>query len=88
MTADKSEVKAVLEVLGNEKYKWRTIDGVSQETALPAEKVIDVLRSSDEIVKSSIPSPDGRSLYTTREHFRKSASAFERVLSVIKNRST
>jgi len=89
MTAHDEEVQAVLKALENEKYKWRTIDGISQETGLSAEQVLEVLSSSsDKIVKSSIPSPEGKSLFTTRKHFRKSANTFEKVMSAIKNRST
>jgi hypothetical protein len=89
MATRDENVQLVLKALENPKYKWRTIGGVSQETGLSADQVLEVLGSpSDKIVKSSIPSPEGKSLFTTREHFRKSASTFEKVLSAIKNRST
>jgi len=82
-------VQVVLKALENAKYKWRTIDGVSQETGLSADKVLEALGSlSDKVVQSSVPSRDGKKLFTTREHFRKSASTFDKLLGAIRNRST
>jgi hypothetical protein len=88
MSISKNQIKAVLEALENEKFKWRTIDGVIQETGLSTEQVIDALgAASDKIVKSSILSPEGQGLFTTREHFRKKSSTFEKLLGAIKNRA-
>ena len=83
------EIKAVFNALENTKYKWRTIEGIRQETNLTHDQILNILNKfSDRIIKSSIPSPEGKDLFTTRKHFRKSASTFEKVLGALKNRST
>lgn len=88
MSISEDQIKAVLKALGNEKFNWRTIDGVSQETGLSAEQIIAALNAaSDKIVKSSSRSPDGKALFATREHFRKNAGTFEKLLGAIKNRA-
>ncbi len=88
MSISEKKIKAVMKALENEKFKWRTIDGVSKETGLSTDQVIDVLGgASDKIVRSSIQSPEGKALFTTRENFRKKSSAVERILGAIKNRA-
>lgn len=88
MSISADQIKAVLEALGNENFDWRTIDGVSKETGLSIEEVIDALNAaSDKIVKSPDQSPDGKELFASREHFRKKASTLDKILGAIKNRA-
>lgn len=88
MSTSDEKVEAVLKALENVNYKWRTISGMSKETGLSAEEVLEVLRSSSgKIVKRSVPSAEGGDQFTTREHFRKKANALQKVLGAIKNRA-
>ncbi len=81
-------VATVLKALAKPDYKWRTIAGVAKDTGIATDVVLKVLSAtSDQVIKSSIPSADGRDLYTTRKHFREQASLGERLLGVIKNRA-
>lgn len=80
-------IDTVLKALAHPDFKWRTVTGVTQETGLTQEIVQRAISEvADKVVRSSIPSPDGRDLYTTREHFRESASLSEKLLGSIKNR--
>lgn len=80
-------IDAVLESLARSDFKWRTVAGVAEETGLTPEIVQQAISQvADRVVRSSIPSADGRDLYTTREHFRESASLSEKLLGSIKNR--
>ena len=81
-------ISTVLTALAKPGFKWRTVVGVANETGLAQELVMRALaEAADRIVKSSVPSTDGQELYTTREHFRESASPGEKLLGAIKNRA-
>lgn len=89
MALNENKIQAVINALDNPKYKWRTIDGVAKETGFDQAYVEEVLKKlSDEIVKSSINSADGRDLFTTRDNFSRQASVGEKILGAIKNRVT
>ncbi len=80
-------VQSVLDALTSPDFKWRTVEGVAHETGLTQEIVHQAIsEASDKIVRSSVPSSDGRELYATREHFREFASLSEKLLGAIKNR--
>ena len=81
-------VSSVLAALAKREFKWRTVAGVAKETGLAQDLVkLALTEAADKIVRSSIPSADGQDLYTTREHFRESASPVEKLLGAIKNRA-
>jgi hypothetical protein len=81
-------VSTVLTALAKREFRWRTVAGVAKETGLAQELVIRALSAAaDRIIKSSVPSVDGEDLYTTREHFRESASPGEKLRGAIKNRA-
>lgn len=78
---------AVLNALRNPKYLWRTVKGISQETRIAQEIVLDIIsKISDQVVKSSIPSKNGEDLYTTRNHFLEKASPFKKIRGAFRNR--
>ena len=82
-----NQVQLVIKALENPEYRWRTVQGVANETGLPTQTVEAVIRKNHEtVVKSSIPSNKGEALYTTRSHFLKRASLGEKLLGAIKNR--
>ncbi len=81
-------ISTVLTALAKPDFKWRTVAGVATETGLAQELVMQVLAAvSEKIVRSSVPSSDGQELYTTREHFRETASPGEKLLGAFKNRA-
>ena len=82
------EEEQVFKALENPKYEWRTIDGIVKETGLSEDEVIKIIKKFDGlIIKSSIPSIDGKSLFTTRSKFRKKQPVFKQVYSIFKNRA-
>jgi hypothetical protein len=87
--ADPKDRKEVVRLaLENKKYKWRTIDGVAQESKLATDEVEEALSElADEIIRSSVPSKDGQALFTTRKHYRNQQNLGARLLSALKNRS-
>ena len=79
----------VIKALENPKYQWRTISGVSQEIKLPLGDVTaSIIKNEDLIIESNIDSIDGEKLYTTRKHFRKKSTFWQKFSSVIRNRSS
>lgn len=84
-------VAAVRLALENPNYKWRTAAGIAKETELSKELVDDALNrlaDQNQLVKLPMPSPDRGDLFTTRRHFRETASFSEKLLGVFKNRVT
>lgn len=75
--------KSVLHTLADEKWDFRTIDGISKETGLPSDQVKRILQSYPEFVRRS-PVRDrlGRSIYTLRNRKMKGQEkkAFLRLL--------
>jgi len=59
--------KSVLQALADEKWDFRTVDGIAKETGLPSDQVIRILQSYPEFVRRS-PVRDrlGRSIYTLK----------------------
>ncbi|MEW5715482.1 hypothetical protein AB1462_24395 [Pseudomonas sp. SB113] len=82
------ETKAVISALSETKYKWRTVSGISKETGLPADKIMDIIISNtDLIIQSSALSPEGEALFTSREKHQKETSAWSRIGLAIRNRA-
>lgn len=55
----------VKEALANPKWDFRTIDGLSSETKMPADQVEHVIKQHlDEVRVSNVPDSKGRILYT------------------------
>lgn len=87
MEYTEQQLTLVLKALANENFKWRTVEGVAEETGLSANLVLEIISSNKEkIAKSSIPTEDYKDLYTTREHFLKKASYYEKLTGAFKNR--
>jgi hypothetical protein len=74
--------KQVSAALENNKYKWRTIRGVAKELKATEDDVMKVItENASEVIKSSIPAASGEVLYTTRIHYRRKASLFDKIAS-------
>ena len=83
------ELSQCLAALENPKYKWRTVDGVSRETGIPTETVRQLLESvPDKVIRSRIPDLEGRVLYTTRRHYRRTNSPLVRIMDSFRSTST
>lgn len=80
----------VVQALENSQYNWRTIDGIAHETGIDPRLVANILtflpNAGIDVVQSSIPDKNGRALYTTRNHYIKSQSLANRLLSVFSDR--
>jgi len=79
----------VLVALSNPSYSWRTSEGVSRETGLDPARVLQIIEGMpDLVIKSRIPDAQGRALYATREHYRKTHSPVERFFDQFRSTST
>ena len=83
---DGEVVRKVIAALESPKYKWRTIGGIAKEAGVAPDQVVDVLKSSDVVVRSRVPAKNGDALFTTRPHFRRSASVAEMLRGAFTNR--
>jgi hypothetical protein len=77
----------IINALEDERYEWRTIDGLSEQTGIPEAKIQEALASLEqEVVRSSIPDDSGRALYTTRKHYRQTHGVGTRFLNAVSGR--
>ncbi|MEN5208101.1 hypothetical protein ABE493_08270 [Stenotrophomonas terrae] len=83
-----SEVKIkVINAMNNNRYRWRTIGGISKEVGLPQDVVVKVISlNSDSVVRAPALSNKGEPLFTTREHLLEKATIGEKILGAFKNR--
>ena len=73
--------------LEDERYDWRTVDGVSEQTGMPSPRVQEILKKLEsEVVRSSIPDELGRALYTTRKHYRETHGLWDRFRSALSDK--
>jgi hypothetical protein len=76
-----TKLKTALE---NPKYEWRTLRGLVREAGLDESELLAEMKlHEDEIIRSSIPSKSGEDLFTTRDHYRKKASFWDRLTSSV-----
>jgi len=84
-----NEKERVLAALANPNYSWRTSEGVSKETGLDPTRVLQIIEGMpDLVIKSRIPDAQGRALYATREHYKKTHSPVERLFDQFRSTST
>jgi hypothetical protein len=86
-------VEKVVAALENEKYDWRTIDGIMRETNLSRTEVKNVLRKLDDenrLVQSRWSNSDMRCngsdsrnepIFTTRDYYNRSRGILEQIKS-------
>ena len=75
----------ILGALKESEYKWRTARGISKDTKIPMDKVVDFLEKSSEILRAKKSNNKGQALYTTRDKYRKTTPLSKRVLSALIN---
>ena len=76
--------QAVLNALEDDRYVWRTIDGIAKDTGLDPDTIWTVLDDpATELLISSYPDERGRGLYTTRKHYKAKRSFGWRLLGAI-----
>ena len=77
------QIAAIKNALESPEYNWRSVDGIAGETGLQPQTINDVLSKdlAEVVIKSSVPDEEGRTLYTTREHYKKKQSIWNRILS-------
>ena len=75
---------AVLNALEDDRYVWRTIDGIAKDTGLDSDTIWVILDDpATELLISSYPDERGRGLYTTRRHYKSKRSVGWRLLGAI-----
>jgi len=83
------ETERVLAALANPRYSWRTVEGVSRETGLDPARVLQIIEGMPElVVRSRIPDAQGRALYATRAHYRKTHSSVKRLVDQFRSTAT
>ncbi|SRR5258708_7809765 len=80
----------LIETLEDDRYRWRTIEGIAAKTQIPEARVRSMLEELIQrgvVVRSSLVAPDGRALYTTRNHLKRKSSFFQRLAAAFRNRA-
>ena len=80
-----SLAELVVSALNNPKYDWRTVEGLAKETNLPTGDVSYTLEHDlyEEVVRFVIPDEGSRSLYMTRDRYKRRRTLLSRILSVL-----
>src|SRR5579872_4060244 len=61
---------SVLGALSDPRWDYRTAEGIAERTGISLEVVNEILSSSNQVRKLSIPDKNGRPLYALRSHHR------------------
>jgi hypothetical protein len=77
--------RKVTEALEDNRYVWRTIEGIVKDTGLSAAKVENAVLWDDQVdaITASYRDEKGRTLFTTRRHYQKKRSLGWRVVGAI-----
>lgn len=79
--------RLVIKALEDDRWDWRTIRGIAEDTKLTQAAVRRVIdENSDVIVKSDVPSVKGEALYTTVDHWDRKASIGQKIRGSFRNR--
>jgi len=74
----------VVKALENDKYKWRTVRGVAKQLDASQQEIMSLMTQHlDEVIKSAVPAETGEDLFTTRRHYRRKASALDKITSSV-----
>jgi phenylpropionate dioxygenase-like ring-hydroxylating dioxygenase large terminal subunit len=74
----------IVKALENNKYRWRTVRGVAKELKTTDKQILELIQQhADEVIKSSIPADTGEDLLTTRNHYRRTASPYAKIISSV-----
>jgi len=87
----KDQLDRVQEALNDERFKWRTADGVAKQVGLQKCEVMEAfsdLAQEGVVIRSSVASPKGDELYSTRERFKQFAPVTEKLGAMLRNRAS
>jgi hypothetical protein len=72
----------IITALENPKYDWRTIDGVTSEIRASKDDVLAALSAMPDVVVRAADA-DGRSIFTTRQHYERTHGLGDKLLSAL-----
>ncbi len=78
---DKEIRDAVVAAFGSSQFKWRTAHGLSKDTGIPIQRVVEFIERSSDVVRAKKPNSAGQALYTLRQ-----SSVADRLVAAILNR--
>ncbi len=84
------KLELVVAALEDARHKWRTVNGVSEQTSLSKEDVFEALIQlidADVVIRSTVPSASGEALYATHDHYKRFTSLSKRLGAAFRNRS-
>jgi len=74
----------VINALEDDRYVWRTVEGIAKDTGLSEAAVEAALRDYDiDVITASYRDGQGRALFTTRRHYQEKRPFGWRVLGAI-----
>lgn len=80
------EEKNLIDLINNDKDKlWYTIPDLARLSNMEPEKIVAVIRNSDEFIKSSHLSEDNLAQYTTRKDYEKNVSFYSKLKGAFRN---
>jgi hypothetical protein len=76
----------VIKALEHPDFRWRTHEGIAQDTGLPEQEIHAILvelARRNELVQASVTDKHGHELFTTRRHYFKKTGLINRVLALV-----
>lgn len=83
---DEDVKKILLLFKMEEKEYWKTGNQIANATRLNISRVMSILTTSGDFVRSSYRSNNGEPVFTTRELFREKAPFWDKMIGGFKNR--
>jgi|SRR5580704_11875466 hypothetical protein len=82
-----SATNAVWNALNSDRYDWRSVDGIAEETGLDKLAISTILETQlgSKVVRAVDSNQPENFLYATRDRYNKVRGPWNRVLSVIAN---
>lgn len=65
---------------------WRTVRGISADTGIAEEAVLQILDTADGFLRAYRPNPTGERLYTTAEKYRTDAPWTQKLIDAVTNK--
>jgi hypothetical protein len=84
---DEHEAKEKIRTAIHEsQYVWRTVKGISADTGITEERVLQILETADGFLRAYRRNPQGLTLFSTAEKYRKDATWKQKILDAITNK--
>jgi len=77
----------IVDAFKSSPYKWRTARGLSKDSKVPIQEVIEFLNNSDLVIKARKSNNKGQPLFALKEVYEAKTSLATKILNAITNKN-